>query len=104
MKKQQTEGRMVALIVAAISLVLTNFLNNNVVIITVCMTIIALAGQGILGDPIIPCISVRSVCKKTHAKLLFFSASEKVGLYLRTFALSTREEFLPRGRCLISPG
>jgi sodium-dependent dicarboxylate transporter 2/3/5 len=49
-------GIMVALIVAAISLVLTNFLNNNVVIITVCMTIIALAGQGILGDPIVPCI------------------------------------------------
>ena len=49
-------GWVVFLIVAGVSLVLTNFLNNNVVIITVAMTIIALAGQGIIANPIPACM------------------------------------------------
>lgn len=46
----------VFIIVAAISLLLTNFLNNNVVIIMVSMTIIALAAQGIIQNPLVCCM------------------------------------------------
>jgi len=52
----KTSGAMVIIAVAVLSLILTNFLNNNVVIITVTMTVIALAGQGFIQNPIIPCI------------------------------------------------